>query len=77
MHFSGGDTIFLEGEASDALYFILGPSDATVTVAVVQRDGHLVEEKRTSEADSGRTAERMLAFVPAARYFGEQGLVHR
>lgn len=67
-YFVDGETIFSEGEPSDALYFVVGPSDATVTV-----DEHV---KVASDA-VGEQEERVLRSVPTGRYFGEQGLLYR
>lgn len=67
-HFVDGETIFSEGEPSDALYFVVGPSDATVMV-----DEHV---KVASDTEMEQE-ERFLISVSAGRYFGEQGLLYR
>lgn len=74
VEFAKGDVIFREGELSDALYFLLPPSDITGE----GRGPELEEGKLTSETEGGDGEEQhAVSFLPVGRYFGENGVVYR
>lgn len=83
VHFSSGQVVYREGDLSDSLYFMLGPT------AEPEADGHADEgselttetrEKEGREGDEdgdGDEPQRVFPFVPTKRFFGEEGLVYR
>lgn len=85
VHYAKDETIYREGQPSNALYFILAsPEGGTATGTVAQQGGvgagadRVEEAKLTSETDAGSQHERRACqFVPAGGYFGEQGLIYR
>ena len=80
VQFSKGDTIFREGEPSDALYVNLDP-----TASVFQHGGKTLERAENngnvvvseSEVEGDEEEDKTRAFVPPGRIFGEHGLVYR
>lgn len=81
VHFSSGEVIFRQGDLSEALYFMLGPTTDS------EADGHDEEyvllttqtnEKGDElEGDGGDESKRELPFIPSQRFFGEDGLLYR
>lgn len=79
VHFSSGEVIFRQGDLSEALYFILGPT-------ADPGDGHddeyvmLTTETNDKEDEAeggGGESKRGVPFIPSRRFFGEEGLVYR
>lgn len=81
VHFSSGETIFRQGDLSDALYFMLGPT--TDPEANDHDDEYILLITETNEKgdEAGGAgvdeSKRELPFIPSQRYFGEEGLVYR
>lgn len=74
VRFTSGQVVYTEGEPSDALYFMLGPS-AEDLEAGAQDDEH--SELTVETHEKGVGAGRVCPFAPSKRYFGEEGLVYR
>ncbi len=74
VHFSSGQVVYREGDPSDALYFMLGPSAEDLEAGAPDDEhGELTSETH----EKGLGAGRACPFVPSKRYFGEEGLVYR
>lgn len=74
--YAAGETIFSEGEQSDALYFVIGPADAVVTMTekvVKAAAGNGTAESPTLNAEGQFTS----ISVSAGQYFGAHGLLYR
>lgn len=81
IHFSSGEVIFRQGDLSDALYFILGPT--TDPEPDGQDDEYVLLTTETNKegdeagGDGGDESKRELPFIPSQGFFGEEGLVYR
>lgn len=82
VHFSSGEVIFWQGDLSDALYFVLGPT-TTDPEADSHDDEYILLTTETNEkgdeagGDGGDESKRELPFIPSQGFFGEEGLVYR
>eukprot|EP00752_Nemacystus_decipiens_P001573 g1534.t1 len=80
VHVSSGEVIFRQGDLSETLYFMLGPSTDP------EADGHDDEyillttetNEKVDEPEGGGGDEPKweLPFIPSQRFFGEEGLIY-
>lgn len=82
VHFSRGQVVYKEGDLSDSLYFMLGRTEVRGEEQGASEGAELTLETRGGgDGDRDRNGDEDMRiwfpFIPATRYFGEEGLVYR
>lgn len=82
VHFSSGQVVYREGDLSDALYFMLGPTEPdaqghTDEGCELTTETKEKEDRGGDEDRDGDGPQRVFPFIPTKRFFGEEGLVYR
>lgn len=84
VRFSSGQVVYREGDLSDSLYFMLGPTAEAEAEGHTDESCELTSETKEKEGQGGDEdvdgdgpQQRVFPFVPTKRFFGEEGLVYR
>lgn len=75
-NYAAGETIFSEGEPSDALFFVIAPADAVVTMSENFAKAAAWDDTGQSPA-SNADGQFTSISVSSGQYFGAHGLLYR